>query len=228
MTLVIGHRGARGYVMESSLASFQKALDLGVDYVELDVWQCKSGETVVFHDQRLDHLSSGTGLIVDYSWQQLQQVNLKDGSAIPTLQQVLDLIDHECAVNIELKGSGTAAPVAQIITNYLQKNWSRTDFLVTSFNQIELVAFHQLLPQIPFGPILEGIPLDYANFAQKMGATHLITDFSCATPEFIVDAQARQIRLWVYTVNYQDDIDAMLAIGVDGIISDYPDRICAK
>lgn len=222
---VIGHRGARGYVMQNSLASFQKALDLGVDCVELDVWQCKSGEIVVFHDQRLEHLSSGFGLIVDHTWEQLQQIKLEDGSAIPTLQQVLDVVNRQCVVNIELKGPQAAGSVSQIVTNYLGQGWSAQDFLITSFNHIELQAFHKLSPQIPFGPIIEAIPLGYADFAQAMGATHLVLDFSCAISEFVADAQARQIQVLVYTVNYPVDITAMLEIGVDGIISDYPDRV---
>ena len=77
--LVIGHRGAMGHETENTLASIQKALDLGVDAIEIDVFQITSGETVVFHDERVDRLTNGAGRIEEYNLSDMKKLRLDGG-----------------------------------------------------------------------------------------------------------------------------------------------------
>ncbi|CAN0604814.1 unnamed protein product [Ectocarpus sp. 12 AP-2014] len=113
--LVIGHRGAMGHETENTLPSIQKALDLGVDMIEIDVFKIKSGEVVVFHDDKLDRITNAPGNIEDYYIVDLMQVIVDGGHKIPMLQDVLKLIDNKVALNIELKGAGTADRVNHIM-----------------------------------------------------------------------------------------------------------------
>ncbi|MGB5238078.1 MAG: glycerophosphodiester phosphodiesterase, partial [Flavobacteriaceae bacterium] len=106
--LVIGHRGAMGHETENTLASVQKALDLGVDMIEIDVFNIRSGETVVFHDERLERLSNGGGRIEEYNIVAVKNLTLRGNHRIPQLQDVLKLVDKKVNLNIELKGADTA------------------------------------------------------------------------------------------------------------------------
>ena len=113
--LKIGHRGACGYEPENTLRSFKKALDLGVDTIELDVHKTKDEATVVIHDEKVDKTTNGTGFVADKSLEEIKKLDAGKGEKIPTLEEVLDLVNRKAQVNIELKGEGTARPVADII-----------------------------------------------------------------------------------------------------------------
>ena len=118
--LKIGHRGAKAYITENTIASIEKALQLGVDGVEKDVHKCASGELVVFHDFTLDRLTNGTGEISSYALLELQQLKVAEQFKIPTLTEVLDNLNGSCILNIELKGKNTALGTSKIITHYLK------------------------------------------------------------------------------------------------------------
>jgi len=126
--LVIGHRGAMGYETENTLASIQKALDLGVDMIEIDVFKIESGEIVVFHDERLERLSNAGGKIEEYNFFDLKKVILEGNHQIPALQDVLKLIDNKVKLNIELKGANTSERVNFIIDYYVNKKAFRCYF----------------------------------------------------------------------------------------------------
>ncbi|NNL03142.1 MAG: glycerophosphodiester phosphodiesterase, partial [Eudoraea sp.] len=128
--LNIGHRGAMGHETENTLASIQKALDLNVDMIEIDVFKIASGEIVVFHDKKIDRLTNGSGDTESLNLDDLDNLTLNGDHKIPLLIEVLDLIDHKVSLNIELKGPGTSTGVIQIINSYMEnKGWSLDDFL---------------------------------------------------------------------------------------------------
>ena len=223
--MIIGHRGACGLAPENTLASFAKALEIGVDAVELDVHLAKSGELVVIHDETVDRVSDGKGFVANKTLRELKEYTLEGGEKIPTLNEVFDFINRRCIINVELKGALTAKPVAELIRKYvLEKGWSFEDFFVSSFNHHELFAFHQLLPEVQTGALLEGIPFHYASFGEDIGATHVILYLYTLNKAFIDDAHRRGLKVFVYTVNDPDEMKLLLDMGVDGIISNYPDR----
>ncbi len=223
--MIIGHRGACGHAPENTLASFSKALEIGVDTVELDVHLAKTGELVVIHDETVDRVANGKGFVADKTIEEIKEYTLELGEKIPILNEVFDLINRRCIINVELKGPSTAKPVADLIRTYVvEKGWSYENFFVSSFNHHELFAFHQLLPEVQTGALLAGIPFHYAAFAQDIGATHAILYLHTVNKEFVNDAHMRGLQVFVYTVNNPDDIKHLLDMGVDGIITNYPDR----
>jgi len=223
----IGHRGACGYAPENTLASFKRALELNVDMIELDVYVCKSGELVVMHDDKVNRTTNGKGYVVDMTLEELKSLDAGSGEKIPTLIEVLDLIDKKTQVNIELKGPGTAEPVAKIINSYEEnEGWRDDDFLVSSFNHYELEKFKKYCPEIRIGALLVGIPIGFAEFAQKnLNAWSVNLSIEFINKEFVDDAHNRGLKVLVFTVNDSDDIDRMKKINVDGIFSNFPDQI---
>ena len=109
--LIIGHRGACGYEPENTLVSFARAVNMGVDMIELDVYACKTGELVVHHDDTVDRMTNGHGNVIDMSFAELRSLKVAGIEQIPTLSEVIDLIDHKVPIDIELKGPGTAKPI---------------------------------------------------------------------------------------------------------------------
>ncbi len=156
---IIGHRGASGYKPENTLASFKEAVSLGVDMVECDVYALKTGEVVVFHDDRLERTTNGKGALQDMAFDDLRKLDAGNGEKIPLLSEVLDTLNKKVAINIELKGRGTATLVAAIIDEYVtKKKWSKALFLVSSFNYTELMKFIELQPTIHIGALFRILP----------------------------------------------------------------------
>lgn len=225
MLKVIGHRGACGYEPENTLRSFAKAIELGVDMIELDVYTLKDGKTVVIHDDKVDRTTDGKGYVLDKSFDEMRSLDAGKGEQIPTLEEVLDLVDRRAGVNIELKGVGTAKSVVNIIDKYKkEKGWADEQFLVSSFNHHELNTFKKLKPEINIGALTVGIPIDYAKFGEELAAYSVNLCIEFINSEFVSDAHNKGMKVFVWTVNDLDDIERMKNLNVDGIFTNFPDR----
>lgn len=225
---VIGHRGAMGYETENTLASIQKALELGVDAIEVDVYKIKSGELVVFHDDTLDRLTEVKGNIEDFEWSQLQKITLTGEHAIPTLQQVLNVIDKKCRLNIELKGADTAVKTFQVVQEYMQQEgWKQSDFIISSFKWDELEQMRALDATIPIAVLTSKDPLQAIPMAQKLNAEAINPTFRKLNQENVKAMHTAGFKVYVWTVNTSKDIQQMIDFSVDGIITNFPDRVTA-
>lgn len=223
--LVIGHRGAMGHETENSLPSIQKAMNMEVDMIEIDVFKIASGEIVVFHDEKIDRLTDGKGSLETLNLQEVKALTLEGNHKIPLLNEVLDLIDHKVSLNIELKGADTAKEVNFIINKYIQENgWSAEDFIISSFNWQELVIMRQLNPDISMAVLTEENPLDAIPTAKKLNATAINPYYKTLKKESVGHIQKLGFKVFTYTVNSPKDIKKMRKFGVDGIFTNYPER----
>ena len=224
--LVIGHRGAMGHETENTLPSIQKALDLGVDMIEIDVFKIKSGEVVVFHDDKLDRITNAPGNIEDYYIVDLMQVIVDGGHKIPMLQEVLKLIDNKVALNIELKGAGTADRVNHIMKYYIeQKNWSPDNFIISSFNWDELKDMRKYNSNVAIAVLTEEDPLEAIPVAKELNAVAINPYFKKLDKEKAEAIHDAGFKIYTWTVNEPADIEAMKNVGVDGIITNFPERV---
>ncbi len=224
--LVIGHRGAMGHETENSLASVQKALDLGVDMIEIDVFKIKSGEIVVFHDQRVERLTNGGGNIEEYYVVDLKKLLLDGNHSIPLLQDVLKLINNQVALNIELKGAGTADRVNFIMDYYVNKRgWSWDNVLISSFNWDELREMRKYNPDVAIAVLTESDPVKAIPVAKELGAVAINPNFRSLNAENIGQIHEAGFKIYTWTVNKPEDIERLISLDVDGIISDYPERV---
>jgi glycerophosphoryl diester phosphodiesterase len=223
MILKIGHRGAMGYEPENTLLSFKKALDLQVDAIELDARLCKTGEVVVIHDNQVDRTTNGNGYVAEKTFQELRSLDAGKGQKIPTLQEALDLADKKTKINIELKGKGTAKPVFNIIEKYVRKKgWQYNDFFISSFNRRELLEFSKLAPEIKISMVTTKASLD---LAVKIKAYSVNVRYDAVNKDFVSTAHRKKLMVFAWTVNNPKDIKRIKSYGVDGIFSDFPDRL---
>jgi glycerophosphoryl diester phosphodiesterase len=224
--LKIGHRGAKGYEPENTLISFQKALELGVDQIELDVHLSADAIIMVIHDEGIDRTSNGAGFVKDYSCVQLKAFQLDKKQFIPTLEEALNVIDKKCSVNIEVKSNDLVTQLVTIIENYVsEKTWTYQHFLVSSFEWTNLQQVRKLNSKIPIAVLTEkDIALALA-FAKKIKAQAINPVYTLLNSENVSSMQEAGFKVYPWTVNDITDINRMKEFKVDGIISDYPDRL---
>ncbi|TAN57293.1 glycerophosphodiester phosphodiesterase [Patescibacteria group bacterium] len=224
--LKIGHRGACGYAPENTLKSFQRAIDLGVDMIELDVHLCKSGELIVIHDDTVDRTTDGSGFVKKLKLKDLKKMNTGEGERIPTLEEVLDLVNRRVRVNIELKGPKTAKPVMKLIEEYVKKKgWNIDDFIISSFSRRELKKARAINPLIQMGFLISRFRLlDYwwLSFAEKIGAYFIGPSLKITSKRLIRKAHKHGLRVYIWTVNDPKDIERMRRWGADGVFSNFP------
>ena len=215
-----------GYAPENTLKSFRKALELNVDIIELDVHVCKSEELVVIHDDKVDRTTNGKGYVIEKTLEELKSLNAGEGEKIPLLSEVLDIVNKQARINIELKGTCTVEPIRDLVEEYVKnKGWEYEDFIISSFNHYELKKFNKLNPDIEIGALITGIPVGFAEFAERVNARYVNLCVEFINQEFVDDAHKRGLEVYVWTVNDSDDIEKMRSLNVDGIFSDFPDRL---
>ena len=224
--LIIGHRGAAGLEPENTIASFKKAIELGVEMIEFDVQLCKSGEVVVIHDFTLERTTNGIGLVAETSFSDIINLDAGKGQKIPTLETVLNTINRKSVVNIELKGKSIAHPTAKIIQRFIEsENWKKEDFLISSFNHQELFAFNTLMPEIRIGVLYEDIPDNFNETASALNAYSINADFNSLNKNTVARIHSEGYKVFAYTVNTKEARLKMEEIGVDGIFTDFPDKL---
>ena len=224
--LVIGHRGAKGHAPENTISSIKKAIELGVDGIEIDVFRCASGELVVFHDKLVDKLTDGKGYIEEISLDSIKKLNVMGDEKIPTLNEVLDLIDGKVFLNIELKGSNTSFLTHQLLNEYFNStNWSRNKVFISSFDWNELRAFYQLNKDVRIAVLTDDDPLDAIPIAKDLEAFAINPNYKLLTESNVSKIKSENILIYTWTVNNIKDINKMKRLGVDAIISDFPEKI---
>ena len=236
-----------GLSPENTLASFRLALELGCTWLELDVQLAQEGQReqgglpassadasraassrlVVIHDKTVDRTTNGTGRVADLTLAELQQLDAGQGERIPTLSEVLALVAGRATINVELKAAGTAVAVSHLLDKYCTEDWHPEQFLISSFDHGELAkaAPHYrrglLLPDPPEEPTLW-------HQAEKLQAwsIHLYKDH--LSPQLVAAVQARGYKCFTFTINEPEELAQALACQVDGVFTDYPDRVLSQ
>ncbi len=224
--LKIAHRGAKAYEPENTLKAFQKALDLNSDGIELDVHLSSDGYLIVIHDETIDRTTNGKGLVNDFTLAELKSFLIDGKYQIPTLNEVFDLVNKKCFINIELKGLETAPKVVSLIEEYIsEKDWKYEHFIISSFDWNMLEETSKLNPNISIGVLTEENIDTALAFAEKIKAKAIHPDFQLLNAENVQQMQEKGFLVLPWTVNSEEDIQKVKTYQVNGIISDNPDKI---
>jgi glycerophosphoryl diester phosphodiesterase len=225
--ICFAHRGASGYEPENTLRGFSRALELGATWIECDI-RVVDGELVIFHDRTLSRLTGAPGKVTELDLAALRTLRIKGTEPIPLLSDLVELARNRSNLQLELKGEGTGEPTARYLSGLLEKGWSADSFLVSSFDHEELVACKKIAPTIPIGVLLYGYPMNTIDIARALGAYSVHLNLEMVTPKRVTALHQAGYKVFVYTVNEPADIHAMRALGVDGVFSDFPDRVIGK
>jgi len=226
--LRIGHRGSKGYIAENTLESIKHAILLGVDGIEIDVFKCLSGELVLSHENNLKRLTGKSGQLEKLTLGELKKFLVVGKYKIPTLTDVLQTVETPLFVNIELKGLNTAQATSKIITNLSKStSWRLENFIISSFNWNELEQFRSIDKNTPVGVLLSNsMSINEAiEFGKKINAQAIHPNFKLLNEKTVKKIKNNGFKIYTWTVNSKDDINYMKKLKVDGIISDFPDKI---
>ena len=221
----IAHRGASGYALENTLEAFEKAIAMGCDGIELDVRRCASGELVVVHDESIDRISNETGLVENLTLTQLKNATLKNGESIVTLQEALEYINGRVFTDIELKVCGVAHDIVEMINNLIARGFNHSHFIVSSFIHEELAKVKTLNENVHIMPLFVAELVDCVGYTKNLKASYVGMAKEFLSQKLVKDIHNNGLRIFVYTVNEPVLIDKMKNLGIDGIMSDYPDLI---
>lgn len=242
--LIIAHRGASGLVPENTLIAFEKAIEIGVDRIEMDLRQTIDGEVIVLHDKTIRRTTNGWGSARKLSLKKIQRYSAGSWfhydfstEKVPTFKEVLELVAGRTTLLLEIKdGSpyhhGIEKNVIDLIDKYDAHKWC----IVQSFNDKVLRNFRQLPGLnsdvqklfeivIPVAPFIGGSKFTYKGIRHYDFAQEVNVNFKNVTPLVVrkVHKMGKKINVW--TVNDEFDLRLFVEMGVDGIITDYPDRL---
>jgi len=220
--LTIGHRGAMGYAPENTLLSIRKAIELGVDWVEIDIYLVDE-QLVVIHDDTLERTTNGMGSIFDYSFDQLREFDAGQGEKIPLLQEVIDLTIDQVGLNIEIKGEGVVPLLIEVLSTLSSIQCER--ILISSFNMRELLQVKKLGEKFNMGVLTEGNLESSLQWGRRLCVYSIHCDVESISRAFVERVHRLGFKSYVYTVNDRKVINNIRLMGVDGVFSNYPDRV---
>ncbi|MEQ8713672.1 MAG: glycerophosphodiester phosphodiesterase family protein [Cyclobacteriaceae bacterium] len=243
---VIAHRGASGYAPENTIAAIEKALELGADIIEIDVHLSGDGELIVIHDELLERTTDGEGPVHVKALADLKKLdagswfgNIFKGETVPTLDEVLGAIDGKAICLIEIKWAeaflyeGIVPKIHQSISRNRAEDW----VMIQSFEAAYLDESHTLNPAIPVQKLIvfeESAPLISFHLDNEfhLGKVEVKPFYEGVNPFYLSMTQRRVAGLhtqgktvYTYTVNDTEDMKKLLVMGVDGIITNFPDRL---
>ena len=247
---VIAHRGGRGLWPENTLYAFRNAHARGVDVLEMDLRATADGEIVVLHDATVDRTTEATGAVAALTVSELQRLDAGyrwtadqgksfpfrgRGIVVPTLRQVFDALPR-ARMNLEIKGTGTA--LAGELCKLIRTHAMTERVVVAAFAQEPMDAFREACPDVATAATRDEavrfvrLSLFYlsalaAPRAQALQIPDRLGPREVLTPSLVRDARRLGLKLEVWTVNEPQDMRRLLAVPVDGIITDYPDRLLA-
>lgn len=235
---IIGHRGFSGIAPENTLAAIRAAIATGVDMIEVDLTLSRDGAVVCFHDETLDRVTNGHGLLRGYDLADLRLLDAGRwfapefaGEPLPTLEEVLDSCRGRVALNLEIKPEAFDPARPLVLERTLAALTERSmvdNVVISSFDPRVLLESRRLAPDLERASLL--YPPYHRNsppraIVDQVGATALHVERTQATPDLIAACRESALPLRVYTVNTDDDMRRLIDAGVDGLFTDFPDRL---
>ncbi len=228
----LAHRGASGQAPENTHAAFAKALQLGVDGIELDCQLSADGELVVIHDEILDRTTSGLGPVCAKTWAELAKLDAGAwrgpefrGERIPRLLDVLAQIDGRATLNVEIKSARDVGSIEPKLAALPEIRAAADWLLFSSFNADAVRNLRAAAPWASIGILWDRRPAAGAFLlAEELGARCVIPSRRVVDGELVTTAHDRGLGVWVWTVNTREDLERITAVGADAIFSDYPER----
>lgn len=236
MTKNYAHRGFCSQYPENTLLAFEKAIELGCDGLETDVQFSKDKELVMFHDEWLDRTTTGKGFVKDHTLKELKELDASypdkfgdkfKGQKIPTLREYFEMVkDLDFVTNIELKTSvfeylGIVEETLKLIDEYSL----RDRIIISSFNHYTVKQFKALAPDVKCGFLFGDWVIDAGKYVKAQGIECAHPIYNNLTDEYFKEMKdaGREINSW--TINEYSDIERLAKMGIDSIISNYPDRV---
>jgi glycerophosphoryl diester phosphodiesterase len=231
--LIIGHRGASGYAPENTMAAIKKAINMSCNGLELDVQLTKDQKVIVHHDWNVDRTTNGKGEIKDLTLDDIRKLDAGKwysdefiGEKVPTLEEVLLEVPENLFLNIEIKSKaddnrGIEKEVIELLNKYNRLE----NTVLSSFNHLCLERIRKINPEIKIGILFEAYLLDLFDYIKKFKAYSIHPCNYYVSKELIDKAKDNNMKVFCWTVNDKSRAIELSEMGVDGIITNYPDLL---
>jgi glycerophosphoryl diester phosphodiesterase len=217
--LVIAHRGDSSNALENSLEAVRLALSVPVDMIEIDIRRCRDNGLYIMHDRMTGRTAEKNVDIERASSGQLNGIKLKNGEPVPSLASVLDLVAGACALNLELKSAGAGLLTAQ----HIRASGYKGSVLLSSFKVDEVRAVRTVMPALPTSMIFDVFTLHHVKSYAARGYKVISLRKKTVNEKLIVACHEQGIKVYVWTVDEEDEIWKFISWGVDGLYSNKPD-----
>jgi glycerophosphoryl diester phosphodiesterase len=232
--LVIAHRGASGHAPENTLAAFKKAVAMGATFIETDLQMSRDARLVAIHDATLNRTTNGEGIVHDMTLAQLRQLDAGSwfgseyaGERIPTLEELLAFSKkNDVVFYLELKPQGSWGGEHALI-GALRESGEIPRAVVISFDAAVVLNLRKIEPTLMTGLLYDGQIENPIEKAVEVGARQLLVRGDLVTPALLTGARKKDLQVVCWTVNHPAHMRALIGAGIDGIMSDYPDRLAA-
>jgi glycerophosphoryl diester phosphodiesterase len=230
---IIAHRGASGAAPENTLAAFERAVQLGAPFIETDLHLTRDARFVAIHDATLDRTTNGQGAVHDFTLAELRKLDAGKwfdreftDARIPTLEEILEFSrKNDVVFYLELKYD--AAFEHHALVGALRHAESAARTVVISFDAKTLSAVNRLDPSLMLGLLVEGSDSKVMRTAIHAGARQICPAHHVVTREFVLQAHDAGLHVATWTVNNIEEMRTMMSAGVEGIMTDFPDRLRA-
>lgn len=230
----IAHRGASGYCPENTMVAFRKGIELGANGFETDVQMTQDGELILMHDFTIDRTTTGAGYVRDLTLQDIKQYDAGSwfgesfsGEKVPTLDDLFELIvGTDILLNIELKN--TLVPyegMEQKVIDCILKYNMLDNVIISTFNHKSLVRCKEINEKVQTGVLYFDFLYESWKYSKGIRADVLHPWFRTIEDNLVQHANDYGLKVNTWTVDDQDDMTRFIRLGVDGIITNYPDRL---
>ena len=229
----IAHRGSSGSYPENTRLAFEKAIEAGADMIEMDCQLSKDGHVVVFHDERLDRTAKAKGFVKSKTLQQLKKLDVGawfkksfKGERILTLEEVMEIAAGKVDLNLEIKQVSRGPVGIELKILFIVSHFDYLERAIfSSFDYHSLRRLRELAPDVRIGVLYgDGIKDSPFQAAEEVNAYSIHIQRELATPHFLDQAGQLGLKSFVWTVNEVKEMEKFLSLGVDGIISDFPEK----
>lgn len=232
IVLVIAHRGASGYAPENTMAAFRRAVAQGVTFIETDLQLSRDARFVAIHDETLERTTNGKGNVHYFTLAELRRLDAGSwfssefaGEPIPTLEDILDFSKkNDVVFYLELK-PGSSWGGEHALIGALRESGEIPRVVVISFNAAIVQKLREIEPTLMTGLLYDGQLERPIDKALEVGARQLAVRGDLVTPALLAQARSKDLQVVCWTVNHGAHMRMLVEAGVDGIMSDYPDRL---
>lgn len=234
-SLNIAHRGFSGEYPENTMVAFRKAIEAGCDGIETDLHMTKDGVIVICHDETIDRTTNGTGFICDYTYNELCEFDAGiklsrefEGEKIPNIDEFLDYVmDKNLLINLELKND--MIPYSELEKKVIDKVYEfgvEKNVILSSFNHYSMIRVKEYDKNIKTGLLYTAILYKAHEYIKTVGADALHPLFSSVmNKKIVIDIKKNGIMINAYTVNEKEYMERLIELGIDGIITNYPNKL---
>ena len=233
----IAHRGASAYYPENTMSAFKAAVDMKADMIELDVLLSKDNIPVVFHDERLDEKTNGSGLVCDHTLSDLKKLDAGSwfdtkfkNERIPTLREVLEFSRNRILVNIEIKPEVVTekeeSGIVELVLNLAEELGMEEVVMISSFDYRVLERLSKRETNIKSALLYERVQ-SHGREPSRLAKYYNIDAFNCSEHQLIdnwvLQLNNNKIPFFIYTVNDELTMKSLIQVGAKGIFTDKPD-----